>query len=152
MTNNKNVEKMSRDIYPKICLCTGCFDIVHIGHIRLLNYAAKISDRVVVGINSDDSVRRCKGEGRPINNQDDRSEFLLNLKSVSEVYIFDEDTPSELIGRIKPFYFLKGSDTDMNVLKYECRLSSETQIIQFDSLGGYRYHTTSIIEKIKNER
>jgi D-beta-D-heptose 7-phosphate kinase / D-beta-D-heptose 1-phosphate adenosyltransferase len=88
----------------------GCFDILHAGHIRLLEYCRSIGNRVVVGINSDDSVRRLKGYDRPINTQDDRRELLMALRSVDEVIVFEEDTPIELIRSLQPDIIVKGGD------------------------------------------
>jgi D-beta-D-heptose 7-phosphate kinase/D-beta-D-heptose 1-phosphate adenosyltransferase len=87
----------------------GCFDILHRGHIEYLKEAAKIGS-LVVGLNSDASVRRLKGETRPINNQEDRKAMLLALRCVDEVIIFDEDTPLDLIKRIDPDVIVKGGD------------------------------------------
>lgn len=88
----------------------GCFDILHVGHVRLLEYCRSIGDRVIVGVNSDDSVRRLKGLDRPVNTQDDRRELLMSLRSVDEVIIFEEDTPYELIRSLLPDIIVKGGD------------------------------------------
>lgn len=87
----------------------GCFDVIHAGHVRLLEFCASLG-RVTVGINSDLSVRRLKGNGRPINIQDDRILILSALKYVEHVLVFDEDTPYELIQKIKPDIIVKGGD------------------------------------------
>lgn len=129
----------------RIGLCTGCFDVLHIGHIRLFKYAKDMCDLLIIGINSDDSVRKLKGNDRPINTQDIRKEFLLNLKNVDDVYIFNEISPYILIKDLQPDLFFKGKDYDLNKLKNECRYSMGTQIIQFDLVEGYS--TTNIINK-----
>jgi len=93
----------------------GCFDILHRGHLELLEYCSKIAcpamgGWVIVGLNSDDSVKRLKGSGRPINNEKDRKYMLEALKYVDEVRVFNESTPLELIKKIKPNIIVKGGD------------------------------------------
>lgn len=95
----------------------GCFDILHVGHVQLLEFCAMLCHqngvgKVTVGLNSDVSVRRLKGEGRPHNNQDDRKRMLEALRCVDEVIIFDEDTPYELIKKLRPDVLVKGGDYD----------------------------------------
>jgi cytidyltransferase-related domain len=97
----------------KIVFTNGCFDILHAGHADYLNKAKSLGDILVVGINSDDSVRRIKGEKRPILPQQMRAYLLDNLKSVDYVVIFEEDTPLELIKAIKPDVLVKGADWDL---------------------------------------
>lgn len=94
----------------KIVFTNGCFDILHSGHIALLEQAASHGDFLIVGLNSDDSVRRLKGEARPVNNEVDRARVLGALASVSAVVIFCEDTPLTLIEAIKPDILVKGAD------------------------------------------
>ena len=88
----------------------GCFDILHRGHVEYLAQSRAMGDKLIVGLNSDESVRRLKGSTRPINSQEDRKAVLLALRSVSAVYIFDEDTPYELIKRLKIDLITKGGD------------------------------------------
>lgn len=88
----------------------GCFDILHAGHIKLLREARSFGDRLVVGLNSDESVRRLKGPSRPMNSEDDRKTVLEAIRYVDEVIIFGEDTPLELINRVKPDVLVKGAD------------------------------------------
>jgi D-beta-D-heptose 7-phosphate kinase/D-beta-D-heptose 1-phosphate adenosyltransferase len=88
----------------------GCFDIIHRGHLSLLNEARSQCDRLVVGLNSDTSVKRLKGDQRPIHTQEDRAFVLQGLKAVDHVVTFDEDTPLELICALKPHVLVKGSD------------------------------------------
>lgn len=94
----------------KIVFTNGCFDILHSGHISLLKQAKDAGDILVVGINSDLSIKRLKGELRPINSQDERAGILCELRAVDEVIIFDEDTPLELIEKIEPDILVKGGD------------------------------------------
>lgn len=88
----------------------GCFDILHVGHIRQLEQAAALGDRLIVGLNSDDSVRRLKGPSRPFVSLEDRAELLAALRVVDSVAAFDEDTPFELISFVKPDVLVKGGD------------------------------------------
>lgn len=88
----------------------GVFDILHSGHLRLLNFAADQGDNLLIGINSDDSVKRLKGPTRPIFSEVDRKELLLSLKIVDSVYIFHEDTPENLIKELKPDVLVKGPE------------------------------------------
>lgn len=92
-----------------IVFTNGCFDILHRGHIELLNYCFELG-QVIVGLNSDDSVQRLKGKSRPINSQQDRKKVLESVKFVSKVIVFDEPTPYELISEIRPMYIVKGGD------------------------------------------
>ena len=94
----------------KTVFTNGCFDILHRGHVEYLEQSRAMGSRLIVGLNSDESVRRLKGSDRPINNQEDRKAVLLALRSVSAVYIFDEDTPYNLILKLKPDLITKGGD------------------------------------------
>lgn len=88
----------------------GCFDLLHVGHVRLLSYARSLGDRLVVGLNSDESVRALKGATRPIVPVDDRRELLLALESVDQVIVFDDETPLQLIETLRPDVLVKGPD------------------------------------------
>ena len=88
----------------------GCFDILHVGHIQYLEQSRALGDKLIVGLNSDASVRRLNGSTRPVNSQDDRKRMLEALRCVDEVIIFEEDTPHELIKRIRPDIITKGGD------------------------------------------
>ncbi len=94
----------------KVVFTNGCFDLLHSGHISLLNQAAQNGDRLVVGLNSDDSVRRLKGASRPVQTENDRKIILEALRVVDLVIIFDEDTPAELIAATLPDVLVKGAD------------------------------------------
>ncbi len=99
-----------RGVGDSIVFANGCFDILHVGHVSLLNHCAELGDRVVVGLNSDNSVKKLKGDSRPINNQDSRALILASLKNVDAVIVFDEETPLELIKHILPNVLVKGGD------------------------------------------
>ena len=93
-----------------VVFTNGCFDLLHVGHVRLLRQAAALGDFLVVGLNSDASVRRLKGPSRPLNPEDARAELLAGLECVDAVTVFDEDTPLELIEAILPDVLVKGGD------------------------------------------
>ena len=98
----------------------GCFDILHVGHLQYLEQSRKLGDKLVVGLNSDASVRRLKGPTRPVNNQDDRKRMLEAVRCVDEVVIFEEDTPYELIKSIRPDIITKGGDyEEANVVGFD---------------------------------
>jgi len=94
----------------KVVFTNGCFDIIHAGHIDYLNKAKALGDILIVGLNTDDSVKKIKGDKRPIINQDERAEIISNLKPVDYVVFFDEDTPAELINKLVPDILIKGAD------------------------------------------
>jgi rfaE bifunctional protein nucleotidyltransferase chain/domain len=93
----------------KVVFTNGCFDIIHVGHVRYLSEARSLGDVLVVGLNSDDSVSRLK-PGRPVNPETDRAQVLSALESVDYVTVFDEDTPLELIKALLPDILVKGGD------------------------------------------
>lgn len=94
----------------KTVFTNGCFDVIHAGHIKLLKEARAFGDRLIVGLNSDDSVRRLKGEARPINPVEDRKTVLEAIRYVDAVEVFEEDTPLELIRKLRPDVLVKGAD------------------------------------------
>lgn len=94
----------------ELVFTNGCFDIIHYGHVQYLQKAKAKGDILIVGLNSDESVRRLKGEKRPINSQEDRAAILAEFKSVDFIVIFHEDTPLNLIKAIKPDILVKGAD------------------------------------------
>jgi len=98
----------------KVVFTNGCFDVLHVGHVRLLNKAKSFGDVLIVGVNTDASVKRLKGENRPINCQEDRVEMLKNLRAVDKVVLFDEDDSCKMISELKPDIHVKGGDYDPN--------------------------------------
>lgn len=93
-----------------VVFTNGCFDILHRGHVECLRQSKDLGDKLIVGLNSDDSVRRLKGSKRPVNKQDDRIAVLQAIRWVDEVIVFDEDTPYRLIQEVKPDIITKGGD------------------------------------------
>ncbi len=94
----------------KVVFTNGCFDILHRGHIEYLAKARELGDILVIGLNTDESVKRLKGQGRPLQNQESRALIISSLSFVGAVILFDEDTPYELIKRIQPDILVKGGD------------------------------------------
>lgn len=98
----------------RIVFTNGCFDLLHVGHVRYLQEARALGDYLFVGLNSDSSVKAIKGPTRPVQTQEDRAEILLALKSVDAVSLFSEETPLELLKLVKPQFLVKGADWDIN--------------------------------------
>lgn len=105
----KMVDKLRRK-HKRVVFTNGCFDILHHGHVYYLEKARRLGDCLVVAVNSDRSVRKLKGRGRPINSERDRASVLAGLASVDMVTVFDDDTPLRLIRKVKPDVLVKGGD------------------------------------------
>lgn len=108
------IRKKLKEENKKVVFTNGCFDILHSGHIDYLNKAKALGDVLIVGINSDSSVKKIKGEKRPIISENERANIILNLKAVDYVIIFDEETPYELIKFIIPDILVKGADWEID--------------------------------------
>ena len=100
----------------KVVATNGCFDILHIGHIRSLQKAKSLGDILVVGLNSDSSVKKLKGKDRPINNEKDRAEILAALSCIDYVSIFNEDTAEKFLEILKPTIYVKGGEYNVDIL------------------------------------
>lgn len=124
----------------------GCFDILHPGHVRYLQFARDQGDALVLGMNSDASVRRSKGPRRPINSEQDRAEVLLALSSVDYVVVFDEDEPKDLIAAIRPQVLVKGSDWAHYVSGRETVEADGGKVVLAEMVEGRS--TTSTIERV----
>ncbi len=130
----------------KIVFTNGCFDIIHVGHVRYLSEAKQLGDILVIGLNSDSSVSRIK-PGRPINSEGERAEVLAALYMVDYVALFDEDTPYELVKEIQPDILVKGADWDIkNIVGAD--IVKEVRTIPF--VEGVS--TTGIIKKIQGKQ
>lgn len=132
----------------KIVFTNGCFDLLHLGHIDYLSKAKDLGDVLIIGVNTDDSVRRLKGESRPITNENSRSTIMASLQFVNAVVLFDEDTPYELIKQLQPDVLVKGSDYKAeDIVGYDLVKAKGGEIVTIDFLEGYA--TTTIEDKIK---
>jgi rfaE bifunctional protein nucleotidyltransferase chain/domain len=133
----------------KIVFTNGCFDILHRGHVTYLAEARKLGDLLVVGLNSDASVKRLKGPERPINNENDRQYVMSQLKSVDFVEIFTEDTPLNLILKVKPKVLVKGGDWKIDqIVGGNEVIGWGGDVFSLNFVNGYS--TTSLINKIQD--
>ncbi len=143
----EQIEKIStrlKNQNKKVVFTNGCFDILHKGHVSYLNTAKSFGDVLILGLNSDASVKRLKGESRPINTQDDRAYILSALECVDYVVIFDEDTPYELIKLVQPDILVKGADYEGKEV-VGSDIAKQTKLVTF--VDGKS--TTKTIEKIQ---
>ena len=132
----------------KIVFTNGCFDILHYGHIHYLAAARALGNRLIIGLNSAASVRRLKGEHRPINDENTRLHLLAALECVDAVVVFEEDTPYDLIKIILPDILVKGGDwRPEQIVGSDIVLKNEGQVKSLTFVDGYS--TTSIEEKIR---
>ncbi len=127
----------------KVVFTNGCFDILHLGHVRLLEKARSQGDLLVVGLNSDSSLRRLKGPGRPLTNQRARAELLASLECVDFVTFFSEPTPAETIDILKPDVLIKGGDYKRTEIVGHDKVK---KLVRFPVVKGYS--TTALIHKI----
>jgi D-beta-D-heptose 7-phosphate kinase/D-beta-D-heptose 1-phosphate adenosyltransferase len=132
------------DLEDVVVWTNGVFDILHIGHLKLLRHAYSLGNRLIVGINSDASVKRLKGDLRPINDQNTRKELLLELGFVDDVIIFDQDTPLEAMTKLEPDIIVKGGDYTFDTVVG----NHLADVVIFPTVEGHS--TTSIIKKIDN--
>lgn len=132
----------------KIVFSNGCFDILHLGHIDYLEKARSFGDKLIIGLNSDASVRKLKGANRPVNNEEARARMLAALSFVDGVTVFNEETPEQLIEYLLPNVLVKGSDYKVeNIVGAKCVIANGGIVKTIDLVNGYS--TTSIIEEIK---
>jgi rfaE bifunctional protein nucleotidyltransferase chain/domain len=132
----------------RLVFTNGCFDILHRGHIEYLARAADLGSLLIVGLNTDASVKRLKGISRPVNNEHDRALLLASLHFVDAVILFDDDTPYRLIQRIQPDILVKGGDYQVDdIVGNDIVRAKGGQIIVIDLLRGYS--TTSLYTKIR---
>lgn len=133
----------------RIIFTNGCFDILHLGHIEYLAKAKKYGEILIIGLNSDESVRTLKGQTRPINGESSRATILAALSFVDAVVIFNEETPEKLIKFIEPDVLIKGGDyTITNIIGAEFVQSYGGEVKIIDFVDGYS--STHIIDKLKN--
>lgn len=132
----------------RVVFTNGCFDILHPGHVAYLNEAKRLGDILVIGLNSDASVKRLKGPDRPVNNQADRKFMLENLKAVDHVVIFEEDTPYELISVLLPDILVKGGDwKPEQIVGSDIVLANGGEVKSLQFVAGHS--TSSLISKVQ---
>ena len=130
----------------QVVFTNGCFDIIHLGHIQYLAAAALLGDKLLIGLNSDSSVRRLKGETRPINPELARAQILASFNFVDAVVLFSEDTPYELIKKVRPSILVKGGDyKPEDIVGYDIVTSNGGRIETIPFVEGFS--STSIIKK-----
>lgn len=133
----------------KVVFTNGCFDILHLGHVDYLEKARTFGDKLIVGLNSDDSVRRLKGDSRPINDLNARSRMLAALDFVDAVVVFEEDTPVTLIRSMLPDVLIKGDDyTIENIVGADIVIQNGGSVETIALVKGYS--TTALINKLKH--
>ncbi len=131
-----------------VSFTNGVFDILHEGHIKVLTQAASFADVLIVGVNSDESVKRLKGNDRPVNNQDSRALLLAALLMVDAVVIFEEDTPLNLINTVMPNVLVKGGDYNVDNIVGAKEVITNNGTVEVIPLEA-GFSTTGIIEKLK---
>lgn len=140
--------ELARESGERIVMTNGCFDLLHVGHVRYLQEAARLGDRLVVAVNSDASVKRLKGNSRPLNPLADRMEMLASLECVDWVVAFDEDTPARLIGELLPDVLVKGGDYRVEEIAGFAEVKAaggDVKILGF----AEGYSTSSLIERAR---
>lgn len=135
-----------RFLGKKIVFTNGCFDILHRGHIEYLAKAAGYGDVLIIGLNTDQSVRRLKGDSRPVQDENARALLLASLSFVSAIVLFDEDTPYKLIEKVQPDVLVKGGDYKIkDIVGYDLVKAKGGKVISLDFVKGYS--TSDIINK-----
>ena len=143
----RRVERIAPQPVGKVVFANGVFDILHQGHVRLLEWSKNLGDRLVVGINSDASVRALKGENRPINSAIDRKAVLQALKCVDEVLVFDELKPTALVNAIRPNIVVKGGEWLADEVRQRDEIPEGVEVKIYPLMQGYS--STHVIRKIK---
>jgi len=134
----------------KIIFTNGCFDLLHLGHLDYLVKASDLGDVLIVGLNSDDSVKRLKGKNRPLLDENTRAYLLAGFSFVTKVVVFNEDTPYNLIKQVKPDILVKGKDYKKEeIVGYNIVEKNGGEVITLDLVDGYS--TSGIIHKIQSK-
>jgi rfaE bifunctional protein nucleotidyltransferase chain/domain len=134
----------------KVVFTNGVFDLLHIGHITYLAKAAELGDKLIIGLNADSSVKRIKGESRPVNDQSSRAAILAALFFVDAIVVFEEDTPLNLISNLLPDILVKGADYSVeNIVGAKEVIANGGDVKTIDFVEGYS--STSIIERIRKQ-
>jgi len=134
----------------RVVFTNGVFDLLHIGHITYMAKAAELGDKLVIGLNSDSSVKRIKGEDRPVNDQNSRAALLAALFFVDAIVVFEEDTPINVITTLMPDILVKGADYSIeNIVGAKEVMANGGEVKTIDFVEGYS--STSIIKKIREQ-
>ena len=145
--NTEIINRIKAD-RKKIVFTNGCFDLLHVGHIRYLAQAKRLGDFLIIGLNSDSSVKELKGKDRPINSFEDRATLLSAIESVDLVIMFEEQTPENLIKDIVPDILVKGGDYNIeDIVGYQTVMQNGGQVKTLSFYDGYS--STNYINKIK---
>ena len=147
LKNNYSIINKIKSEGKKIVFTNGCFDLLHVGHIKYLSQAKDLGDILIIGLNSDKSVKKLKGNNRPINSFEDRAKLLAALKSVDLVIMFEEQTPENLIKEIIPDVLVKGGDYNIEeIVGYQTVIDNGGQVKTLSFYDGYS--STNYIDKI----
>jgi len=134
----------------KIVFTNGCFDLIHRGHVEVLANTADLGDRLIIGLNSDSSIQKLKGENRPIIDENSRAILLASLQFIDAIVLFSEDTPKQLIETILPNVLTKGGDYKVEeIAGHEVVLQNGGEVILVPFIDGFS--TTNIVDKIKQD-
>ncbi|MEL6256736.1 MAG: D-glycero-beta-D-manno-heptose 1-phosphate adenylyltransferase [Bacteroidota bacterium] len=134
----------------RIVFTNGCFDLIHMGHVQYLEAARNLGDRLLLGLNSDSSVRMLKGESRPIVEENARAGVLAGLTAIDAICIFSEETPAQLIEAVKPDILVKGGDYQLSeIVGADFVMANGGEVQRIDFLPGHS--TSTIVKKIKEE-
>jgi rfaE bifunctional protein nucleotidyltransferase chain/domain len=144
------LERFGRPREGRLVFTNGCFDLLHPGHVEYLEQAKRLGDILVVGLNTDDSVRRLKGLGRPLVEENDRARVLAALASIDAVALFDEDTPEELIEALLPDVLVKGGDYALaDIVGREAVEAAGGTVMVVPFVGNYS--TSALLERLKED-
>ena len=145
-----DISRKLKEQSETIVFTNGCFDILHAGHVNYLAEAKELGNILILGLNSDSSVKRLKGNDRPVNNEQDRAVVLSALCSVSYIVVFDEDTPYELINNIKPNILVKGGDwKPEDIVGHDIVSSYNGRVMSLSFIEGKS--TTDIVNKLREK-
>ena len=145
-----DISRKLKEQSKTIVFTNGCFDILHAGHVKYLAEAKELGNILILGLNSDSSVKRLKGNDRPVNNEQDRAVVLSALCSVSYIVVFDEDTPYELINNIKPNILVKGGDwKPEDIVGHDIVSSYNGRVKSLSFIEGKS--TTAIVNKLREK-
>ena len=154
LSSSTDAQALARSVHARsglVVFTNGVFDLLHPGHVRYLEEARRLGDVLIVGVNSDRSVRANKGPGRPLNPDDERAEVLLSLSCVDAAVLFDEDTPHRLIETIQPDVLVKGSDwAAVDIVGRDVVEARGGQVVRVELAQGYS--TSELIRRIQAGR